>query len=322
MNSECIAVIIPMFNVEKHIDKVIRGIPDLVDLIIAVDDHSIDDTIAIVKKMADKRIILVEHETNRGVGGAMISGFKKAMDLNVSIVIKVDGDGQMPMDYLNDLIAPILLGQADFSKGNRFANFEDMMHMPLIRRIGNLGLSFITKAASGYWNVFDPTNGFFAMDGHTLRKLRLDYLHPRYFFESSLLCALYRVGSAIEDIPMPAKYGEEISSLSEWKTLLEFPPLLFRRFINRIWLRYFVLDFSVASISLIFSFLFLIFGGVWGLYWWSRSIQTGVAATSGTVIIAALPVILGFQLFLQFLTIDVQNIPESPINKRGKTGYQ
>ncbi len=319
MKSEKIAVIIPMFNVEKHIEKVIESIPDLVDLIIIVDDHSRDNSVVIVKNIPDKRLIVIEHEVNKGVGGAMISGFKKAMELCASIVIKVDGDGQMPMDYLNDLISPILLGQADFSKGNRFANFEDLTHMPLIRRIGNLGLSFITKAASGYWNVFDPTNGFFAMDGPTLRKLRLDDLHPRYFFESSLLCTLYRVGSVIEDIPMPAKYGEETSSLSEWKTLFEFPPLLFVRLINRIWLRYFVMDFSVASISLIFSFIFLFFGCVWGLNWWYRSIQTGIPATSGTVIIAALPVILGFQLFLQFLTNDVQNIPNKPINKRGKT---
>ncbi len=318
MKSETVAVIIPMYNVEKHIEKVIEHIPETVDMIIAVDDRSRDNSVSILKSMSDKRLILVEHEKNQGVGGAMISGFKKAIELKASIIIKVDGDGQMPIDYLNDMLSPILLGQADFTKGNRFTNPEDVTSMPLIRRIGNLGLSFITKAASGYWNIFDPTNGFFAMDSRTLSKIRFDDLHPRYFFESSLLCTLYQIGAVIEDIPMPAKYGEEISSLSEWKTLIEFPPLLLRRLLNRIWLRYFVMDFSVASISLIFSIIFLGFGSIWGLYWWYQSITTGIASTSGTVIIAALPVILGFQLFLQFLTNDVQNIPHKPINKRGK----
>jgi len=318
MKKEHIAIIIPMFNVAKHIEKVIQDIPDFVDTIIVVDDASKDNSVSIVKQMDDHRLILIQNKTNLGVGGAMVTGFQKAIELKASMVIKIDGDGQMPITYLNELIAPILLGQADFSKGNRFANFEAMSQMPGIRRIGNLGLSFITKAASGYWNVFDPTNGFFALDGHTLTQINFEDLHPRYFFESSMLCALYSVGAVIADIPIPAKYGDEISSLSVWKTLIEFPPLLFQRFTHRIWLRYFVLDFSVASLSLIIGLALLLFGGSWGLYWWYQSILTKIAATAGTVIIAALPVILGFQLILQFLTLDIQNIPIKPLNNRGK----
>ncbi|MBI9048336.1 MAG: glycosyltransferase family 2 protein [Anaerolineaceae bacterium] len=314
--SEKIAVIIPMYNVESHIAEVIQTIPDSVAFIIAIDDCSIDNTWMIVNKIYDKRLILLQHKKNTGVGGAMQTGFQAAIDKEATIIVKIDGDGQMPILFLDDLLVPILNGKADFTKGNRFANMEEIISMPTIRRIGNLGLSFVTKVASGYWNIFDPTNGFFAMDVTTLKRLRLETLHKRYFFESSLLCTLYRVGAVVMDIPMPAVYANERSSLSAGKSLLEFPPLLFTNFLKRIWLRYFVLDFSVASISLIFGMLFLLFGGIWGIYYWWKSMVTNIPATAGTVIIAALPVILGFQLILQFLSIDIQNVPYLPKNRR------
>jgi dolichol-phosphate mannosyltransferase len=318
MNLESIAVIIPMFNVEKHIQKVILEIPAAVKYIIAVDDQSKDQTVEMIKNLDDDRIILIQHEQNTGVGGAMVTGFRKAIEIGATIVVKVDGDGQMPMAFMDLLISPIVSGEADFTKGNRFAELDDLTRMPLKRRIGNLGLSFITKAASGYWNIFDPTNGFFAMDSLTLKRLPLKELHPRYFFESSLICALYRTGAVIRDVPIPAQYGDEKSSLSELKSFIEFPPLLFSRMIKRIWLRYFVMDFSIASLSLVFGILMMLFGCIWGGYWWYESMITNVPSTAGTVIIAALPLILGFELFLQFLTSDVQNIPILPKNKRGR----
>ena len=316
MQDEKIAIIIPMYNVANHIQDVIAEIPEPVDIIIAVDDQSKDHTVQLVKEISDPRLQLVQHEQNQGVGGAMKSGFQRAMELGVTICIKIDGDGQMPIEYLQELITPILKGKADFTKGNRFSDLESILNMPGIRRFGNLGLSFLTKAASGYWNTFDPTNGFFAIDVSTLKKINLADLHSRYFFESSLLCALYQHRAVIEEVAMPARYGNEKSSLSEFKALFEFPLLLFAKLMRRIWLRYFVMDFSIASISLFTGFLLTLFGAIWGIYWWYHSYLTGVPSTTGTVIIATIPIILGFQLILQFITLDIQNVPTKPNNPR------
>jgi glycosyltransferase involved in cell wall biosynthesis len=316
MKDEKIAIIIPMYNVANYIQDVLAEIPAMVDLIIAVDDRSRDNTVQLIQQSTDSRIHLLQHEQNQGVGGAMISGFQYALDQNATICIKIDGDGQMPIEYLSELIQPILKGNADFTKGNRFSEVESILNMPWIRRIGNLGLSFLTKSASGYWNTFDPTNGFFAIDGCLLKQMNLSQLHPRYFFESSLLCSLYQYRAVIEEISMPARYGNEKSSLSEAKALFEFPPLLFAKFIRRIWLRYFVMDFSIASISLLSGFILCLFGAIWGIYWWYQSYLTGIPSTTGTVIIATIPIILGFQLILHFLTIDIQNVPTKPKNQR------
>ena len=316
MKDEKIAIIIPMYNVSNHILDVLAEIPDMVDMIIAVDDKSQDQSVQLVKQSSDPRIHLIQHEHNQGVGGAMRSGFRYAIDQQATICIKIDGDGQMPLKYLPELISPIHKGKADFTKGNRFSEVESILNMPWIRRVGNLGLSFLTKAASGYWSTFDPTNGFFAIDGNLLKKLNLSLLHSRYFFETSLLCALYQQHAVIEEISMPARYGNEKSALSEVKALFEFPPLLFAKFIRRIWLSYFVMDFSIASISLLTGFILSLFGAIWGIYWWYQSHLTGIPSTTGTVIIATIPIILGFQLILQFITIDIQNVPSKPQNIR------
>jgi dolichol-phosphate mannosyltransferase len=316
MKDEKIAIIIPMYNVANHILDVLAEIPNMVDLIIAVDDQSRDNTVELVNQTSDPRIHLIQHEQNQGVGGAMKTGFQYAIENNVTICIKIDGDGQMPIEYLPELIEPIRKGKADFSKGNRFSDIESILNMPWIRRVGNLGLSFLTKAASGYWNTFDPTNGFFAIDGKMLAKINPAQLHNRYFFESSLLCALYQHRAVIEEIAMPARYGNEKSSLSEFKALVEFPPMLFTKFMRRIWLRYFVMDFSIASISLLTGFILSLFGAIWGIYWWNQSHLTGIPSTTGTVIIATIPIILGFQLILQFITIDIQNVPTKAKNQR------
>ncbi len=175
---EKIAVIIPMYRVEPFIQAVIRDIPDWVDIIIAVNDASPDRSVELVSNLNDPRVVLINHPKNLGVGGAMVSGFRKALEVHATVVVKMDGDGQMPSSYLQPLLNPILRGEADFSKGNRFTTHQNINQMPFIRRVGNLALSFIVKAASGYWNIFDPTNGFFAVDASMLKQVNLERLHP------------------------------------------------------------------------------------------------------------------------------------------------
>ena len=306
---ERVCVIIPMYRVAPYIQSVVAGIPDWIWRIIIVDDASPDDSATIVCSMYDQRVILLQHKQNQGVGGAMLTGFQKALELGASVAVKMDGDGQMSSVYLEDLVEPILSLQADYTKGNRFFHTKGISEMPLVRRIGNLGLSFLTKVASGYWNVFDPTNGYLAISSNMIKSLDQNRINKRYFFETSMLLELYMARAVVIDVPMPARYGGEVSSLSASRSLVEFSYYLLRGVVRRLWLQYFVLDFSIASLYFIVGFLLTLLGTAWGSFFWHQSIQTGVTVSTGTVMVAVLPVILGFQLLLQGVAYDIQNVP-------------
>jgi dolichol-phosphate mannosyltransferase len=307
-----ITVIIPAYCAETKIQSVLEGIPDYVNTIIVVDDCSPDQTAAIVnqQRLVDPRIVLVQHPQNQGVGGAMITGYTTALEAQVEIIIKMDSDGQMDPAFIPTLIAPLVRNEADFTKGNRFLHEKALRQMPWIRRIGNLGLSFLTKLASGYWNIFDPTNGFTAIRADALRILNLERLAKRYFFETSLLIELGFQRLVIRDVYIPALYQNENSSLSVTRSLLEFPPRLLVGMFRRIIYLYFIRDFTALTIFLIFGLVNVLFGSLWGAYYWWKSSVTGIAASTGTVMIAILPLTLGLQLLLQVIVMDIQNTPD------------
>jgi dolichol-phosphate mannosyltransferase len=307
-----ISVVIPCYNVSKHIEAVVCKMPDEVTHIIAVNDCSTDETDNILSRLEDenRRLIYLKHAKNQGVGGAMLTGFQKALDLQSDITVKMDGDGQMNHSNIQRLIKPIQNGIADFSKGNRFRDFKALKEMPAFRRFGNLGLSFLIKAAAGYWNVFDPTNGFIAIQRETLNALNLNKIHKRYFFESSLLIELYYANAVIVEVPMKAQYGEERSNLSISKTLFEFPPKLLYAFIRRIVLKYFLFEFNIASLYILFGFPLFLFGSVYGIINYIRYGSSHVPAPTGTVVIPTLLIILGFQLLLSAANYDIVNYPK------------
>lgn len=307
--SNNISVVIPSYKVSKHILNVIKDIPEFVNHIIVVDDKCPKNSGQIAQTSTDSRVIVCYHEKNLGVGGAVVTGYKKALELNSDIVIKVDGDGQMDVSYMQKLIQPILDEKADYTKGNRFTDFKALRDMPKVRLFGNSGLSFLVKAASGYWNLMDPTNGYTAINKLALAKLDLDNLAKRYFFESDMLINLNIANAVVFDVDIPAKYGEEESSLSITKTLIGFPPKLFKGLCKRIFLKYFIYDFNMASLYTIFGIPMLLFGVVFGLVNWIDSVTTGVEATTGTVMLSVLPIILGVQFILQAIQIDMNNIP-------------
>ena len=306
-----ITVVIPCYNVAKHIKDVICNIPDSVSYIIAVNDCSKDETESILLNLANenKKIIYIRHEVNQGVGAAMISGYKRSMELNADITIKMDGDGQMDAAHIPALVKPLVDDKADFTKGNRFRELKALQAMPLTRRIGNLGLSFIIKAASGYWNVFDPTNGFTAIKNETLKSMNFNKIHKRYYFETSMLIELYYANAVVNDIPMKARYGDEVSGLSRTKTLFQFPPKLFIAFIRRIILKYFLFDFNIASIYIIFGLPLFLFGLYYGITNYVKYSTSNIGAPTGTVVIPTLLIILGFQLLLSAVTYDITNYP-------------
>ena len=312
-----IAVVIPAFRVEKEIQAVLSGIPGFVRRIIVVDDASPDSSADLVTTAAkrDKRITLIRHAKNQGVGGAVVTGFKKALEYECEIVVKVDGDGQMDPKHIPDLIAPLIAGEADYTKGNRFRDFNSLGQMPFIRRIGNLGLSFLSKAATGYWNIFDPTNGYFAIRADVLAQLPLDKLDKGYFFETSMLSRLYLLSACVQDVTIPAKYGNESSSLSIRRALFEFPLKLTRTLLRRLVLKYFIFDFSMMSIYLMAGIPLLLFGLIFGSIKWIQYASIGIPAPTGTVILPTLSVILAIQILLSAIEIDLNAAPRKALGR-------
>ncbi|MCZ2127603.1 MAG: glycosyltransferase family 2 protein [Anaerolineales bacterium] len=312
-----LAVVVPAYRTEREILAVLRGLPDFVRHIVVVDDASPDASAELVRAAAqdDARICLIRHEKNQGVGGAMVSGFKKALELGAQIIVKVDGDGQMDPRYIPDLILPLIEGRADYAKGNRFRDFDALRQMPLIRRVGNLGLSFLAKAASGYWNVFDPTNGYFAIRAEMLASLPLDRLDKGYFFETSMLARLYLRDARVQDVTIPARYRNEISSLSVRRTLIEFPLKLLQTLIKRVVLKYFIFDFSMTSVYLLTGIPLLLFGLIFGGIKWIQYAERGIPAPTGTVILPTLSVILAIQILLSAINLDLAAAPRKAVCK-------
>jgi dolichol-phosphate mannosyltransferase len=312
-----IAAVIPAFHVGSLIGSVLAEIPEQIRTIIVVDDGSKDDTAAVVERcaVADPRIHLLRHDRNRGVGAAMVTGFAKALELSAAVVVKIDGDGQMPLSMLPKLIHPLIIGEADYVKGNRFRDFQAIRKMPRLRRFGNVVLSFLAKAATGYWQCFDPTNGFVAIRASVLSQLPLHRIDPTYFFEISMLSHLYLLGACVKEEPMPARYEGEPSSLSIPIVLRDFPGRLLTAFVRRIFLKNFLYDFSVESLEIAAGTILLLTGMLYGGYQWLWYGYHRVAAPTGTVVLSALLVILGFQLLLSAIALDLQAVPRQPINE-------
>ena len=311
-----IAVVIPCYRVEREIDTVITNLPGYLQHIIVVDDSSPDQTAEIVRQLAqkDQRIVLICHGKNLGVGGAMITGFRKALELGAQIVVKVDGDGQMDLSYLPALLAPLIEARADYTKGNRFRDFQALQKMPLIRRIGNMALAFLTKAATGYWNLFDPTNGFIAIRSNVLAQLSLDQIDRTFFFETSMLANLYLIGAVVKDVPIPARYQGETSNLSIRNILLEFPFKLLKRLFQRLILKNLIYDFSMASIYIFTGIPLLLFGLIFGSTRWLFYASRSIPAPTGTVILPTLSVLLGIQFMIAAIEIDLRSVPTEPLS--------
>jgi len=311
-----IAVVIPAYNVERDIQSVLSGLPGYIRHIIVVDDASPDSSADLVAAAAkkDERITLIRHTENQGVGGAMISGFQKALELGAQVVVKLDGDGQMDPAHIPALIMPLIQGKADYVKGNRFRDFQSLQQMPFVRRLGNLGLSFLTKAATGYWSIFDPTNGFFAIRAEILAQLPLDKIDHHYFFETSMLANLYLLDALVVDTPIPARYRNETSNLSIRRTLFEFPFKLFVTFFRRILLKYYLYDFSMMSLYLIVGIPLLLFGGIFGGIKWIEYASQNIPAPTGTVMLPTLSVILGIQILLSAIEIDMNSTPRKALS--------
>ena len=311
-----IAAVVPAYNVARELVDVLRPMPALFTTIIVVDDASTDDTAAVAKRYSeiDPRIVVIRHEKNCGVGGAMITGFKRALEAGADVIVKIDGDGQMPLWLVPQLVQPLIDGTADYTKGNRFRDFQAIRTMPMARRVGNVALSFLAKAATGYWQCFDPTNGFVAIRADVLSQLPLHKIDPTYFFETSMLSHLYLLGAVVKEVPMPARYAGETSSLSIGRVILQFPGRLVCSLLRRLTLKNFVNDFNLESFHLGFGLPLLLIGLLYGGYHWWWYSSRSLPAPVGTVVLSALLITLGVQLLISAVNLDLQSIPRDPIN--------
>jgi glycosyltransferase involved in cell wall biosynthesis len=304
-----VAVVVPAYRVAGSIADVVSRIPAFVRWIYVVDDACPERSGERLRAaVSDTRIQVLVHETNQGVGGASITGFRRALADGAEIVVKLDGDGQMDPAFLPELILPIQAGEADYAKGNRFWDIEGLSAMPWVRLWGNSVLSLVAKFSSGYWNLIDPTNGYVAIHREALRRLPLDKVSRRYFFESDLLFRLYTVRAVVCDVAMPARYGDERSALRAGAVIPEFLYKHSRNLAKRLFYAYFLRDFSIASVELGLGILLLLWGVLFGSVAWVRGAAHGEPATAGTVMLAALPVILGVQFLLGFLQFDYRRV--------------
>jgi len=306
-----LAIVIPCYKVKAHILDLLPRIGAEVTHIYVVDDGCPEASGRLVKQScSDPRVKVLFHTENQGVGGAVMTGYKAAITDGAEVIVKLDGDGQMDPTLIPDFVAPILAGEADYTKGNRFYDLEKVRTMPPVRLFGNAILSLMTKLSSGYWNLFDPTNGYTAIHADVAKHLPFDKISKRYFFESDMLFRLNTMRAVVVDVAMEARYADEVSNLKVSKIIGEFLLKHLCNFLKRIFYNYYLRDLSLASIELPIGLAMICFGTVFGAYHWLNSVQVGVSTSAGTVMLAALPLLMGVQLILAFLGHDISSVPK------------
>ena len=311
-----IAVVIPSYKVKNHILGVISSIGPEVSRIYVVDDYCPHGSGDFVKEtISDDRVVVIRHAKNQGVGGAVMTGYRAAIDDGMQIIVKVDGDGQMDPSLIPRFVQPIIDKEADYTKGNRFFDLEAVKSMPTARLFGNAILSFMTKLSSGYWNIFDPTNGYTAVHADVAKHLPFNKISRRYFFETDIFFRLNTLRAVVLDVPMEAKYAEEVSNLKISGVAGEFFIKHIRNFFKRIFYNYYLRDMSLASIELPVGSILLLFGLIFGGHHWLTSAAVGVPASVGTVMLSALPILVGIQLLLGFLAYDISSVPVRPLHR-------
>lgn len=313
-------VVIPCFRVRRHVLDVVDATLAVTQVrrVIVVDDACPEHSGTAVEDRyrGDRRVAVLRHEQNQGVGGAMLSGYRHAFSEGADIVVKVDGDGQMDPRLIPLLINPIVHGLADYAKGNRFFYPRHLRGMPRVRLFGNALLSLVNKMCSGYWSIMDPTNGYTALHRVAYRELDLPNVDRGYFFESDMLYQLGLASACVVDVPMAALYGDEKSNLSVGKALRQFPGKYLSRAARRLALKYFVREFNIASVEMAFGAPALATGIVYGIQQWAFHSTLGETTPAGTVMIVGLLILVGFQLLLSAVNYDIAHEPKMPLLKR------
>jgi glycosyltransferase involved in cell wall biosynthesis len=308
MTQPRIAVVIPAFKVRDHILTTLAAIGPEVAAIYVVDDACPESTGEHVRKnCADARVRVIRVERHLGVGGATTRGYREALGEEMDILVKLHADGRMDPARIPSIVRPLLDGQADYAKGNRFFDLDDVTGVPWRSRVGNSVESFVTKVATGYWDITDPANGFTALHGTVARAIGLDKLARDGSFESDVLFRLAMLRAVVVDVPMPVR-------ITRNEPRARFPRSFFSRTLKRVAYGYFLRDFN-AGTALFLAGVFLMLVGSWygGTQWYTAA-ASGFPASPGTVMLAALPVLVGAQLLIAAFHYEVTNVPRRPLH--------
>lgn len=304
-----ISVSVPAYKEEELIAETIRSMPEIVDHIIVVDDCSPDLTSERARAVDDPRLEVIRLEENQGVGGAVLAGHRRGLELGAEVMVVMAGDNQMDPDYLPALLDPVVSGERGYAKANRFFTMDSFAGMPRHRVVGNVILSFMSKLASGYWNLFDPQNGYTAIDSGVLRRLDLDRIATRYEFENDLLINLNILDVRATDVSIPARYANETSTIKLSKVVPAISFLMVRGLFRRVMAKYVVRSFSPIALFLFTGLAMVTFSVVYGIWVLVETIGPE-EATAGTVILDVIPFVVGVQLLISALTLDIQRSPD------------
>ncbi len=303
-----VAVVVPCYNEEKLAPVTVKGIPDYVDTIYAVNDASKDGTLAVLKHRAkkDARITVVNNEVNLGLGGSMLRVFTAIENSDNDLLVVMAGDNQMDPKRLPALLDALIDNSADFAKANRFAMNQSLEQMPKYRKIGNVIVSILTKFSTGYYSLFDSQNGYVVYKVDTIRKLPKHIIGTRYEYENTVLVALSIIGAKVVDVPIPAVYGEEKSTINLLGTTLRTIKALHKGFWQRIYYKYVMYSFHPIALFLFTSIVLFLFSFAWVVFILYAKLFKDISATTGTTMLAVIPFVLAVQFLLTAIILDTQ----------------
>jgi glycosyltransferase involved in cell wall biosynthesis len=307
LEGKTVAVVVPAYNEEPLIGTTVAGIPDFVDLVIVVDDGSSDGTREQVRAMADGRVELVEHGRNQGVGAAIVSGYRRALEEQIDVTCVMAADNQMDPDDLAALVEPVARGEVEYAKANRLVTGRAWELIPRHRYLGNAALSFLTKIASGYWHVADSQSGYTAISRPALEELDLERVYPRYGFPNDMLVHLNVVGARVRDVPSRPVYGVgERSGIQLWKVVPTISWLLLKAFLWRLKTKYVIRDFHPLVLFYVLGIGLTLAGlGLGIAITVLRILGNGI--TAATVVLVALLLISGIQFTLFAMLFDMES---------------
>ena len=311
-----IGAVLPCWRAGSTILGVLALIGPECERIYVIDDACPENSGALVESSCDDpRVCVLRNPVNLGVGGAVLTGYRQALADGMHVIVKIDGDGQMDPALLMDFVQPIAQVEADYCKGNRFYDLDNIHRMPALRILGNAGLSLMAKLSTGYWDLFDPTNGYTAIHRDVASRLPMDKISQRYFFETDLLFRLGTQRAVVQDVPMDPRYGDEVSGLKIHRIFGEFAFKHARNFCKRVFYNYYLRDMSLASLELVIGLPMLLFGLVYGAWHWMEGLQSGRATPTGTIMLATLATIVGLQFVLAFVGHDIASVPRRPLSR-------
>lgn len=304
------AVVIPAYNEEKLIKKTVDTLPDFIDYIIVINDGSKDNTEKKVTEISkkNKKVVLINNEENKGIGFTIINGFQYALNSTDAEAIGiVAGDAQFDSSYLAPMLDDFIKYNVDYIKASRFFHKEAFKAMPKYRQFGNIFITLLTKFSTGYYSITDITNGCGFLRRSILEKVDFSIVKHRYDYETSMLTALSIVGAKIKDHAVPAIYGEETSTIKLIPTALRNIKAVWSGFWFRIYYKYILFNFHPIALFLITGVFLLLIGIITGIVLIIEKIIGNQSPSTGTVMLCALPLILGFQLVLTAITMDINN---------------